>query len=318
MKQSTPALNINRMCGSGFQSAVNVAQEIQLGQAQIGLAVGTENMSMSPFVLRNARFGIRFGVEPPMECSLSTTLTDQYCKLPMALTAEKLAEKFSISREDVDKFALQSQQRWAQAHTNGRFKDETAEVEIKVKGQKVMMDVDEHPRPKTTIENLQKLPSLFKKDGTVTAGNASGICDGAGALVLASEDAVKKHNLKPLARLVGYSYVGCDPSIMGIGPSPAIKSILEKTGKKMGDIDLFEINEAFAAQFLAVQKDIGLDLSISNVNGGAIAIGHPVGASGARIMANLIYELKARNKKLAIGSACIGGGQGIAVMLENC
>ncbi|XP_003741004.1 3-ketoacyl-CoA thiolase, mitochondrial [Galendromus occidentalis] len=318
MLEHTPALNINRMCGSGFQACVNVAQEIMLGNAQIGLAVGTENMSMSPFVLRGARFGIRFGTEPPLECSLSATLTDQYCKLPMALTAEKLAEKYSVSRKDVDQFALTSQQRWAQAQANHRFKDEMVPLDVKVKGKMESMDIDEHPKPKTTIEILEKLPSLFKKDGTVTAGNASGICDGAGAILLASEEAVKKHGLKPLARLVGYSYVGVDPSIMGIGPAPAIRALCDKTGIKQQNVDLFEINEAFASQFLAVQKDLALDLGNVNVNGGAIALGHPVGASGARIIANLVYELKARQKKTAIGSACIGGGQGIAVMIENC
>ncbi|OQR73381.1 3-ketoacyl-CoA thiolase [Tropilaelaps mercedesae] len=318
MGQHTPALNINRMCGSGFQSAVNVAQEIQLGNAAIGLAVGSENMSMSPFVLRNTRFGIRFGTNPPLECSLSTTLTDQLCKLPMALTAENLAEKFQLTREDVDKFALQSQQRWAEAQQQGRFDAEITPLEVKVKGKPETMKVDEHPRPKTTLESLTGLPSLFKKDGTVTAGNASGICDGAGALVLASEEAVKQHNLKPLARVVGYSYVGCDPRIMGIGPAPAIRALLNKAGIKQQNVDLFDVNEAFASQFLAVQQELGLDPANTNVNGGAIALGHPVGASGARILANLIYELKTRNKKIAVGSACIGGGQGIAVMLENC
>ncbi|XP_022661439.1 3-ketoacyl-CoA thiolase, mitochondrial-like isoform X3 [Varroa jacobsoni] len=318
MGQHTPALNINRMCGSGFQSAVNVAQEIQLGNASIGLAVGSENMSMSPFILRDTRFGVRFGVEPSLECSLLVTLTDQLCKLPMALTAENLADKFKITRDDVDNFALQSQQRWADAHQRGSFQEEIVPLDIKVKGKLESMKVDEHPRPQTTIEGLKKLPSLFKKEGTVTAGNASGICDGAGALVLASEEAVKQYNLKPQARIVGYSYVGCDPTIMGIGPAPAIRAILAKTGIKQQNVDLFDINEAFASQFLAVQKELGLDPTITNVNGGAIALGHPVGASGARILANLIYELKARNKKTAIGSACIGGGQGIAVMLENC
>lgn len=313
----TPCHNVNRLCGSGFQSAINGLQEILLGNAEIALTFGTENMSMSPFIVRGTRFGVKFGTQPEMECSLLATLTDMYCKLPMAITAENLAEKYKISRQDVDQFALRSQQRWNEANKAGRFKEEIVPVPVKVKGKEVAFDTDEGPRPETTIEKLSKLPALFKKDGTVTAGNASGISDGAGATLIASEEAVKRHNLKPLARIVGYSYVGVDPTIMGIGPVPAIQQVCQRTGVKLQDVDLVEVNEAFSSQFLAVEKELGLDPAKTNVNGGAVALGHPVGASGARILANLTYELRHRKGKYAIGSACIGGGQGIAVMIES-
>ncbi|XP_077549701.1 yippee interacting protein 2 [Haemaphysalis longicornis] len=313
----TPCHNVNRLCGSGFQSAVNGLQEILLGNAEIALTFGTENMSMSPFIVRGTRFGVKFGMQPEMECSLLATLTDMYCKLPMAITAENLAEKYKISRQEVDQFALRSQQRWNEANKAGRFKEEIVPVAVKVKGKEVAFDTDEGPRPETTIEKLSKLPALFKKDGTVTAGNASGISDGAGATLIASEEAVKRHNLKPLARIVGYSYVGVDPTIMGIGPVPAIQQVCQRTGVKLQDVDVIEVNEAFSSQFLAVEKELGLDPAKTNVNGGAVALGHPVGASGARILANLTYELRNRKGKYAIGSACIGGGQGIAVMIES-
>lgn len=254
-----------------------------------------------------------------LQCGLWGTLTDAHIKTPMGITAENLADKYAITREQCDQFALQSQQRWKAAQDGGRFAAEMVGIPFKNKktGSEELWAVDEHPRPQTTMESLAKLPTVFKKGGTVTAGNASGVCDGAGAVVLASEDAVTRSNLKPLARLVAYSVVGCDPKIMGIGPAPAIKQLLERTGVKLDDIDVIEINEAFAAQFLAVQKELGLNPDKSNVNGGAIALGHPVGASGARITANLVHELRRINGKYAIGSACIGGGQGIALLLEN-
>ncbi|XP_067137081.1 3-ketoacyl-CoA thiolase, mitochondrial [Centruroides vittatus] len=313
----TPCLAVNRLCGSGFQAVVSAAQEICLRESEIVLAGGTENMSLSPFMMRETRFGVKFGSEPKIECSLWNSLNDSYVKMPMAITAENLAEMYKITREECDNFALQSQLRWKDAQDNGRFKDEMAPMKIKIKGKEEVFDTDEHPRPNTTMEILAKLPPVFKKGGTVTAGNASGICDGAGAIVIASEEAIKNHNLKPLARIVGYSYVGCDPKIMGIGPVNAIRQLCEQTNIKLNDVDLVDINEAFAAQFLAVEKELKLDPTKTNVNGGAIALGHPVGASGARITANLVYELRRRKGKYAIGSACIGGGQGIAIMLEN-
>lgn len=235
----------------------------------------------------------------------------------MALTAENLAVKYNISREDCDNFAYLSNQRWDAAQKAGKFAQEIVPVPIKVKGKEVAFEVDEHPKPETTLEQLAKLKTVFKKDGVVTAGNASGVNDGAAALVLASEDAVKKHGLKPLARIVGYASVGVDPKIMGIGPAPSIRKVLERNGISLADIDVTEVNEAFAAQFLAVQKELGLDLAKTNVNGGAVALGHPLAASGARILTNLVHELKRINGRYAVGSACIGGGQGIAVLLEN-
>ncbi|XP_044740200.1 3-ketoacyl-CoA thiolase, mitochondrial [Chrysoperla carnea] len=311
-----PALTINRLCGSGFQSIVNGAQEIQCGAANIVLAGGTENMSLAPYVVRNIRFGTMLGAPYSFEDSLWVGLTDSYCKMAMAQTAEKLGEQYNITKEEVDNYALRSQQLWKAAQDEGRFKAEIAPLEIKVKKQNVSFEVDEHPRPKTTLEGLQKLPTLFKKNGLVTAGTASGICDGAGAVIVASESAVKDKGLKPLARLVAYATVGVDPSIMGIGPAPAIAKLLKVSGKSLNDIDLIEINEAFAAQTLSCAKELKLDMNKLNVNGGAIALGHPLGASGSRITAHLVHELKRRGGKYGIGSACIGGGQGIALLIE--
>ncbi|XP_053676836.1 3-ketoacyl-CoA thiolase, mitochondrial [Anopheles nili] len=311
-----PALGVNRLCGSGFQAVVNGAQDILVGAAQISLTGGVDNMSQTPYTLRNSRFGIPLGTSPALEDALWTGLTDSYCKLPMALTAENLAEKHKVPREKVDEFAYRSQQLWKKANDEGVFKTEITPFKLKVKGKEVDFAVDEHPRPQTTLEGLTKLPSLFKKNGCVTAGTASGICDGAAAVVVASEDAVKKHNLTPLARLVAYSTVGVPPEIMGIGPVPAIRSVLNVAGLKMDDIDLFEINEAFGVQALSCVQELGIDMNKFNLNGGAIALGHPLGASGSRITGHLVHELRRKNLKRAVGSACIGGGQGIAVLLE--
>jgi len=317
-KVDTPSLNINRLCGSGFQSIVNGAHEIQLGDSSVVMTGGTENMSQAPYAVRDARFGIRLGTDLKMEDTLWAGLTDQHVKTPMGVTAENLAVKYDISREDCDMFALQTQQRWAAAQAAGAFKDEIAPIPIKSKKGMVDFEIDEHPRPDATIDSLAKLPPVFKKGGTVTAANASGVCDGASAVIIASEEAVAKHNLKPLARLVGYGVSGCDPSIMGIGPVPAIEKLLKVTGVSLGQIDVAEVNEAFASQFLSVQKALGLDPAKTNVNGGAIALGHPLGASGSRIVANLTHHLQRHDMKYAIGGACIGGGQGIAVLLEKC
>ncbi|CAH1251359.1 ACAA2 [Branchiostoma lanceolatum] len=296
---------------------INGAQDIVMGDAEIVLTGGSESMTQAPFVLRNARFGTRLGLDLNLEDTLWTGLTDQHINTPMGVTAENLGEKYDISREDCDSYAVKTQQRWKEAHDNGRFNEEMAPVTVKAKKGKEEMMVDEHPRPQANMEAMAKLPPVFKKNGRVTAANASGVCDGAAAVVIAGEDAVKKYNLTPLARLVGYHYSGCDPSIMGIGPVPAIEGLLQKTGAKLGDVDLVEVNEAFAAQFLAVQKVAGLDPEKTNVNGGAIALGHPLAASGARITGHLVHELRRRGAKQAIGSACIGGGQGIAVLLES-
>jgi acetyl-CoA acyltransferase 2 len=235
------------------------------------------------------------------------------------LVAENLAKKYNITRQNADEYALQSQQRWKKANDQGYFKDEIEPIKIKgKKGQEELFDTDEHPRSQTTIQELSKLPTVFLKDnGTVTAGNASGICDGAGAIILSNEDGLKKYNLKPLARLVAYHISGVEPTLMGFGPVPAIQNLLKKTKKQVSNIDLFDINEAFAPQFLACQKVLKLPNEKTNVNGGAIALGHPLAASGTRITANLVYELQRRQEKYAIGSACIGGGQGIALLIER-
>lgn len=312
-----PALGVNRLCGSGFQAVVNGAQNILAGDSDVVLTGGAENMSQSPFVVRDTRFGAVLGTSIQFEDSLWIGLTDSYCKTPMGVTAENLATKYKIPREEVDQFALRSQTLWKKAHDSGYFREELAPVTVKVKGKEEIVDVDEHPRPQTTLEGLAKLSTVFKKDGVVTAGSSSGISDGAGAVILASEKAVRDLGLKPLARVVGYSVVGVEPTIMGIGPAPAIEKLLKIAGKKLSDIDLVEINEAFGAQTLACQKELKLDLEKLNVNGGAIAVGHPLGATGARITSHLVHELRRQKGKFGIGSACIGGGQGIAVLLES-
>ncbi|XP_026522123.1 3-ketoacyl-CoA thiolase, mitochondrial [Notechis scutatus] len=313
----TPALTINRLCGSGFQSIVNGCQEISLNDSEVVLCGGTESMSQTPFAVRNIRFGTKLGADLQLEDVLWSGLTDAHIQTPMGVTAENLAAKYNITREECDRYAFRTQQRWKAAHEAGHFKAEMAPVEVKVKKSKQSLERDEHPRPETTLEQLGKLPTVFKKDGTVTAGNASGVSDGAGAVILASEDAVKKHNLSPLARIVSYHATGCDPNIMGIGPVPAVTEALKKAGLSLKDMDLVEVNEAFAPQYLSVEKVLGLDPEKTNVSGGAIALGHPLGASGSRITSHLVHELRRRKGKYAVGSACIGGGQGIAVIIQN-
>lgn len=312
-----PALTVNRLCGSGFQSIINGTQEISLKESEVVLCGGSESMSQAPYAVRNIRFGTKFGFDLKLEDTLWAGLTDLHVKIPMGITAENLAEKYELTREDCDKYAHQTQQRWKAAHDGGHFTAEIAPIEVKAKKGKVPMVQDEHPRPQTTLEQMAKLPPVFKKGGTVTAANASGVSDGAAAVVIASEDAVKEHKLTPLARIVTYHVSGCDPSIMGIGPVPAITGALKKAGLSLNDMDLVEVNEAFAPQYLSVAKALGLDPNKTNVNGGAIAIGHPLGASGTRITAHLVHELRRRGGKYAIGSACIGGGQGIAIIIEN-
>lgn len=314
----TPALTLNRLCGSGFQSIVSAAQEILAGDARVVLAAGTESMSQAPFAVRGVRFGTTLGRPIEFEDTLWAGLTDQGIKTPMGITAETLGAKYGVSREEADAFAHASQTRWRLANNAGHFRAEISP--IKIKGKKGAFDsfeVDEHPR-ETDPEGLAKLGPVFKKDGLVTAGNASGICDGASAVVVASEEAVKELHLKPLARLLGWSVVGVEPEIMGIGPAPAIRRLCEATGVDLADVDLVEVNEAFAAQAVAVRKDLGVDPDRLNVNGGAIALGHPLGASGNRIAAHLTHELRRRGAKYGIGSACIGGGQGIAILLQSC
>ncbi|OMH85282.1 3-ketoacyl-CoA thiolase, mitochondrial [Zancudomyces culisetae] len=315
-----PALGVNRLCGSGFQSIISGVQEIKAGDSSIVLAGGAESMSQAPYVLRNARWGTQFGHESlPLEDSLVTGLTDTYpTRVSMGVTAENLGRKYNISREQADQFALSSQQKWKKADETNQFADELVPVEVPgKKGTTELMNKDEHPRPATTIEGLTQLKPTFEKNGTVNPGNASGICDGAAALVVASEEACSTHNLKPLARIVSYHYNGVDPTIMGIGPVEAIRQALAKANLTLKDMDFVEVNEAFATQALAVAKCLDIDMSKFNVNGGAIALGHPLGASGARIMTHLTHLLVRTKKRYAIGSACIGGGQGIAIVIEN-
>ena len=280
------------------------------------LAGGTESMTQAPHIVRGGRSGFVFGKAPVLEDSLWSALTDTYTGLPMAMTAEKLAEQYKISQDEVDDFSILSQKRWAAAHEAGRFASELATMELPGrKGTTTPFVKDEHPRPEATREGLAKLPKVFKKDGVIHAGAASGICDGAAMLVMSSRAYAEKHGLTPLATFQGFGVAGCDPSIMGIGPAPAIRQALERTKTKLGDHQLFEVNEAFAPQYLAVEKELGLPRDLTNVDGGAIALGHPLGASGARIVAHLIYELARRGGSSAIGSACIGGGQGLAVVV---
>ncbi|XP_040213623.1 3-ketoacyl-CoA thiolase, mitochondrial-like [Rana temporaria] len=312
-----PALTVNRLCGSGFQSVVNGCKEIALRESEIVLCGGSESMSQSPYAMRNIRFETKLGMDLKMEDTLWAGLTDSMIKTPMAITAQNLAEKYGISRQDCDNLGYRSQQRWKAAQDAGRFTAEMAQIELKTKKGPVKMEQDEHPRPQTTLEQMAKLPTVFKKDGVVTAGNASGISDGDGVLILASEEAVTKHKLTPLARIVAYHAAGCEPKIMGIGPVPAITEALKKAGLSLKDMNLVEVNEAFAAQYLSVEKALGLDPEKTKVDGGAIALGHPLAASGSRITAHLAHELRPCGGKYAVGLACIGGGQGIAIILDN-
>jgi acetyl-CoA acetyltransferase family protein len=312
----TPALTINRLCGSGLQAILLAAQEIQLGQADFVLAGGAEAMSMAPHLIRGARWGLPLG-EQKLEDSLWTALIDSYNGLGMANTAENLGRKYGISRAAADEFAYRSHMLAAKARESCRFSEEIVPVEVKTKKGLTVVDKDEHIRPDTTLEALGKLVARFEKDGTVTAGNASGINDGAAALVVASAEAAAKAGLKPIARIVAGGVCGVDPDIMGIGPAPSSRQALKRAGLKIEDLDLVEINEAFATQYLAVEKDLGLDREKTNVNGGAIALGHPLGASGARLALTLITELGKRNGKYGLASLCIGGGQGIAAIFER-
>jgi acetyl-CoA acyltransferase 2 len=310
-----PALTVNRLCGSGIQAAVSGAQMIQLGEASLVLTGGVESMSQAPHVIRGLRSGLKLG-QGRLEDSLWEALVDTYCGCPMAITAENCAAKYGISREAQDAYALRSQQLADAAWTAGRFADEVVAVESKARKGVQLVDRDDHLRPETTMEGLAKLPAAFKKDGTVTAGNASGIVDGGAALILASSEAVGRHRLKPLGRLVAWASTGVEPSLMGMGPAPATRKALAQAGLSLGDIDLFEINEAFAGQYLAVEQELGLDRDKVNVNGGAIALGHPLGMSGTRLLLTVLLELRRRRKTRGVASACIGGGQGIAAIVE--
>lgn len=310
-----PALTVNRLCGSGIQSLVEAAHLIHLNEAQTVLAGGMESLSQAPHVIRGLRKGLRLG-EGKLEDLLQVALLDTQCGFYMAQTSDNLARQHQISREDQDHYAVRSQKAAAAAYDAGKFKDEITPVVLKSRKGDVIVDHDDHMRPETTFESLCSLKPHFSKDGFVTAGNASGIVDGAAALVLVSGKEAERRNAKPLGRIVSWAYAGVDPSIMGIGPVPSTQEALKKAGLKLDDIDLIEVNEAFAGQYLAVERVLGLDRDRVNVNGGAIALGHPLGATGSRLVLTVLLELQRRKKKYGLATACIGGGQGIAMIVE--
>ncbi len=314
----TPAVTVNRLCGSGFEAVIEGARQILLGESKVVLVGGAESMSQAPHVIRGARWGYRFGQTPPLEDTLWEALRDPQCGRAMAETAEALAVEHGISRADCDAYALRSQQGAASAWKEGRMADEIIPVPIRDRNTKqdTSWGEDEHRRPDTTAEGLAKLAPVFQKNGVVTAGNASGISDGASMLVLAHADVAKSAGLKPLGRLVSWGIAGVDPGIMGIGPVPASRIALADGGRSLSEMDLIEINEAFAAQYLAVEKSLGLDRARTNVDGGAIALGHPLAASGARITTHLLHALRRAKRPFGLGAACIGGGQGAAVIIE--
>ena len=315
LKVETPAVTVNRLCGSGIEAIAQAAQRLLLGEASMVVAGGMENMTQAPFVIRGARTGLKLG-GGALEDFLSVGLTDSYCGLPMALTAEKLAALTGITRADADAYALRSQQAAEAAAKAGVFQEEIVPVEVKQGRKSIVVAEDDHRRPETTLEILSKLPPSFQKDGIVTAGNASGIVDGAAAVVVTREKTAKERGLKPLGRIVSWAVVGVDPSIMGIGPVPSTRKALQLAGLKLVQIDRVEVNEAFAPQYLAVEKELGLSREKTNVNGGAIALGHPLAASGTRLVITVLNELRRKGLKYGLATACIGGGQGIAMIVE--
>lgn len=316
--ESVPAFTVNRLCASGMQAIASGVQQIQSGQAEIVVAGGTESMSRSPIYLRGSRFGGDRAHLVDSNTEAGQQPKEIYGEhLGMGITAENVAVKYHISREDQDAFSVESQRRADAAIREGRFKEEIAPYEIKLKKGSNFFDTDEHPRPETTLEKLATLKPAFRKDGTVTAGNACGRNDGAAAVVMMAAKRAAELGVKPIARIVDWAQAGVSPEIMGIGPVPAVKKLLERTGKSLEEIDLFELNEAFASQALAVIRELGLDQEKVNVNGGAIALGHPVGSTGARIVITLMHELKRRSLKYGIATLCVGGGQGMAILIEN-
>ena len=313
-----PAYTVGMVCGSGMKSVIEAARAIKAGDAEIILAGGCENMSATPYGMPAARFGARMNATTMVDLMVNDALTDVYNNYHMGITAENVADQWGITREELDAFSLQSQQRAAAAISSGRFEDEIIPVPVKVKKEIVDFKVDEHPRA-TSAEALAKLKPAFKKDGKVTAGNASGINDGAAAIILASGEAVEKYGLKPLFKLVSWGQSGVDPSIMGVAPIYASRQALDKAGMTVEQMDLVEANEAFASQCIAVARELGLDMSKTNVNGGAIALGHPVGASGARIIVTLTHEMMKRPEtKYGLATLCIGGGNAVATIWEKC
>lgn len=317
LPETVPAFTVNKVCGSGLKSVALAAQSIMVGDRNVVVCGGMENMSKSPYVIPSARFGARMGHTEAIDSMIKDGLEDAFNQYHMGITAENLAEKFGISREEQDKFALASQNKAEAAIKSGRFKDEIVPVPVKVKKETINFETDEHPRFGTTLEALSKLKPAFKADGTVTAGNASGINDGAAALVLCSESYAKKIGKKPIAYIKSYGEAGVDPKIMGIGPVGAVKNALSRANLKVEDLGLIEANEAFAVQALCVMKELNFNPEITNVNGGAIALGHPIGASGSRILTTLLYEMIKRDVKYGLATLCIGGGMGIACIVER-
>jgi acetyl-CoA acyltransferase 2 len=315
--QSAGGLTVNRICGSGIQSIISAGQMIKLGESEMAIAGGMENMSQAPHILRGGRDGLRFGADTKLEDSLFAALMDPYVGLFMAQTAEKIAARLGVTREEQDAYAFRSHQLGAAAVAEGRFAEEIAPVVISGRRGDTIVDTDDHIRPETTLEGLAKLRPAFGKDGTVTAGNASGIVDGAASLVITTADRAKADNLDVWAKIKGWGISGCDPSEMGLGPVPSMLQCSKRTGVKIEDVDRIEINEAFAAQYLGCEKELGLDRDKVNVNGGAISLGHPLGATGTRLILTLMYELRRQGLRYGMGSACIGGGQGVAMLIEN-
>jgi acetyl-CoA C-acetyltransferase len=316
--ESVPSSTINKVCGSGLKSVVMGANAIAAGEAEVIIAGGMESMSQAPYVLDQARTGYRLGHGTICDLILTDALTDAFDNIHMGITAENIAARYQISREEVDQFAQESQVKAAKAILSGRFKSEIVPVLIKQrKGDPIVFENDEHPKFDTNIESLAKLKPAFQKDGVVTAGNSSGINDGAAAVVLMSQDFAEKNGFKPLARIVSYASVGLDPKVMGLGPVEAVRKALKKASLTIDDIDLFELNEAFAAQSLGVNRELKIPMEKINVNGGAIALGHPVGASATRILVTLLHEMQKRDLKRGVASLCIGGGQGIAIVVER-
>jgi acetyl-CoA acyltransferase 2 len=315
LKTETPAVTVNRLCGSGIESVAQAAMRILLGDSTLVLAGGMENMTQSPHVIRGARTGFKLG-EGKLEDSLMSGLLDTYCGCNMAETAENVAAEYGVTRKDSDEYALRSQQAAEAAVLAGKMRDEIVPVEVKVGRKTELFSVDDHRRPETTLETLSKLSPAFRKDGIVTAGNASGIVDGAAAVVVTHAKTADARGWKPLGRIVSWATVGVEPRVMGIGPVPASQKALAAAGLKIAQMDRVEVNEAFAPQYLAVEKGLGLDRTKTNVNGGAIALGHPLGASGTRLILTLLLELRRTNLRYGLATACIGGGQGIAMIVE--
>ena len=312
-----PAETVNRVCGSGLQAVVHAVDALRAGYVDVVVAGGTESMSNAPYLLKGARWGYRMGHAEATDSMIAEGLTCAIHACHMGITAEEVASRFRISRGDQDAFAAGSQERAARAIADGAFKNEIVRVDVpQKKGSPVAVDADEYPRPGTTAEKLAALKPAFQKDGTVTAGNSSGINDGAAALVVSTTEQAAKHGIRPVARILGYACVGVDPRVMGIGPVPAVRQAIARSGLTLAQVDLFELNEAFAAQSLAVMRELGVDPAKVNVNGGAIALGHPIGASGARILTTLVHALRARKLRYGVASLCIGGGMGIAMAVE--